>query len=140
DVRLSDGDAIEDQQLRAIRGPVRNLPASPFELRHHACAGRIEWAYGPYVHIAAVAARRAKRDAVSLVGPPRSGIARLPVGQKRNVAGGKVIAVELNTLASAHVFQKHERIALDRLVRDAVGYSIREERKLRSGASRELYL
>src|SRR5215831_12438331 len=79
-------------------------------------------------------------DAIPLVGPPWTGIARLAVGQKRNVAGGQVIAVELEELAPADVFLEDERISLYRFVLDAAGDAVREEGELRTCAAGELDL
>ena len=68
----------------------------------------------------------------------RAGVPRLAVSQQSDIAGGKVVAIQLEEFTSANIFDEEKRIAIARLIfssRNPVG----EECELSARAAGKLY-
>ena len=138
-VRLVRRDPLAEDERLVVGGEVLDAPAAALDLRHEPVGLRVFGVHDVDIAVLAGAPRRAVGDAIAGGRPHRAGVARLAVGEQRDLAGRAHEAVELVELAAARVLGEDERVAVFGAVRGA-RHAVREERQLRARRARRLDL
>src|SRR5580692_891439 len=107
------------QNLARVRRPIESLPTAPLQWGEQVVTLGISGFDLPKINIVPVTSRRSVNQPVACVRPYCVSVARLAVGEKRDIAARNIVAIELKKLATSHVLGEYERIIFRRRIMGA---------------------